>query len=188
MPKQPAKILILLILLAFPLAACKFTQVIESLPPIQPTETDSPAPPTSTPAPTATSTLVPTATLYRGTQNPANGHWYLLLSQERSWHTAHEYCRGMGAHLVTISDEAENRFVYNISSFTWLGASDEKEEGVWVWVTSEPMTYTNWAEREPNNCGQPDCHPEHYLTFSESPLQWNDVPAVELPFICEWDE
>lgn len=175
-------------LLAFLLAACKFTEVVESLPPIQPTETASPAPPTSTPAPTETSTLVPTATLFRGVQYPKNRHWYLLVNQERSWHTAQEYCRGMGAHLVTISDEAENLFVYNIASYAWLGASDEKAEGNWLWITGEPLIYSNWAEGEPNNCGEPDCLPEHYLTFSETPQQWNDVPALELPFICEWDE
>ncbi len=187
---MPPKITIpiLLLLLTTLLTACKFMEVVESLPPIQPTETASPAPPTSTPAPTATLTPIPTATLFRGVQNPANGHWYLLLNQERSWHTSHEYCRGMGAYLVTIGDEAENRFVYAISSLTWLGASDEKEEGAWVWVTGEAMTYANWAEGEPNNCGEPDCRPEHFLTFSETPLQWNDVPALELPFICEWDE
>lgn len=188
MSKQQVKIITLLFLLAILPAACKFLEVVESLPPIQPTETASPAPPTSTPAPTATPTPIPTATLYRGAQNPANGNWYLLLSQERSWRTAHEYCRGMGAHLVTISDEAENRFVYNLSSDAWLGASDEKEEGVWVWVTGEAVAYANWAEGEPGNCGEPDCRPEHYLSFSETPLQWNDIPAQELPFICEWDE
>lgn len=186
---QPKIIIsILLFLSTLLLTACKFIEVVESLPPIQPTKTTSPAPPTSTPAPAATPTPIPTATLFRGAQNPANGHWYLLLKQERSWHTAQEYCRGMGAYLVTISDEAENRFVYALSSLTWLGASDEKQEGVWVWVTGEPMNYVNWAEGEPNNCGEPDCRPEHSLAFSETPLQWNDVPALELPFICEWDE
>lgn len=187
---MPPKITIpiLLLFLTALLTACKFTEVVESLPPIQPTETAFPAPPTSTPAPTATLTPIPTATLFRGAHNPANGHWYLLLNQERSWHTSHEYCRGMEAHLVTISDEAENRFVYAISSLTWLGASDEKEEGTWAWVTGEAMTYANWAEGEPNNCGEPDCRPERFLAFSETPFQWNDVPALELPFICEWDK
>lgn len=188
MPQSQAKIFTLLTLLTFLLAACKFMEVMESLPPIQPTETASPAAPTSTSAPTATVTPIPTATLNRGVQNPKNGHWYLFVNQERSWHTAHEYCRGMGAHLVTISSEDENRFVYSISPFAWMGASDEKEEGSWAWITGEPLTYANWAEGEPDNCGQPDCRPEHYLTFSETPLQWNDVPASELPFICEWDE
>lgn len=185
MSKQQAKISILFTLLGFLLAACKFMEVVDSLPP---TATASPAPPTSTPAPIATPTLIPTATLYRGTQNPSNGHWYLLLNQERSWHTAHEYCRGMGAHLVTIQDEAENQFVFGISPLSWLGASDEAQEGDWKWVTGEPLTYTNWSEGEPNNCGEPDCQPEHFAIFSENTPRWNDVPALELPFICEWEE
>ncbi len=188
MSQQPAKIITSLSLLAFLLAACKFTQVIESLPPIQPSQTASPAPPTATPAPTQTPTPLPTATLFRGTQYPANGHWYLHIKQERSWHTAHEYCRGMGAHLVTIGSEAENAFVYNLAPLTWLGATDEKQEGTWAWITGEPMNFTRWADDEPNNCSPPDCQPENYLTFSETSQRWSDVAATELPFICEWDE
>lgn len=179
---------LLLFFLSLLLTACKFMEMVESLPPLRPTETVSPAVPTSTPNPTATPTAFPTATLDRGVQNPENGHWYRLFTEPRSFYTAQEYCRGMGAFLVTISDEAENRFVYSVSSQTWLGASDDRAEGVWVWVTGEPMTYVNWAEGEPNNCGQPDCRPEHYLTFSELPLQWRDAPALELPFICEWNQ
>lgn len=94
----------------------------------------------------------------------------------------------MGASLVTIQDDTENRFVHSISSQTWLGASDDREEGIWLWVTGEPMTYANWAEGEPDNCAAPDCLPENYLTFSTTLFQWSDVVAMELPFICEWEQ
>lgn len=170
------------------LSACRFTQVMESLPPLGPTETSTPAPPTETPAPTATPTFPPTATLYRGVQNPQNGHWYLLITEPRTFHVAQEYCRGMGAHLVTIESEEENRFVYQLSPRAWLGASDVNAEGRWLWVTGEPLTYASWDEGEPNNCALSDCAPEHYLTFSETPYRWNDVAARELPFVCEWEE
>lgn len=164
-------------------------QVMESLPPLVPTETATPSPPTETPLPTFTPTFPPTATLDRGVQNPATGHWYLLVNERRTFHAAQEYCRGMGAHLVTIEDQAENRFVYTLSPVTWLGASDVNAEGEWLWVTGQPLTYVNWAEGQPNNCGMPDCLPEHYLAFDETiPLQWNDVAAQERPFVCEWEE
>ncbi|PWH17420.1 MAG: hypothetical protein DDG60_02200 [Anaerolineae bacterium] len=172
----------------FLFSSCKFMQVMESLAPIGTTPTLASVLPSETPAPTLTPTLFPTATLDRGIQNPQNKHWYLLIRQERSFRTAQEYCRGMGAYLVTIADEAENRFVYELSPVTWLGATDESAEGQWVWVTGEPFNYTPWAEGEPNNCGLPDCASESYLTFHETPLKWSDVAAQELPFICEWDE
>jgi len=187
---QPkVKILVILALGALWISACKLLETVETWPGFQPTNTPTLTPPaTLTLAPTLTLTPEPTATIYRGLQDTKNGHWYLLVNQERSWRTAHEYCAGMGAHLVTLSDAAENQFVFGISTQTWLGASDEEQEGVWKWITGEPTTYTNWAEGEPNNCGQPDCQPEHYLMFAETPAQWNDVPALKLPFICEWDQ
>jgi len=183
------KVFVFLMLSACLVSACKFLDTVETWPAFQPTiaPTLTPAA-TFTPAPTETLTPAPTATVFRGRQNTTNSHWYLLVTQERSWRTAHEYCAGMGAHLVTISNAAENQFVFGVSAQTWLGASDEEQEGVWKWITGEPMTYTNWAEGEPNNCGQPDCQPEYFAMFFENTQQWNDIPALKLPFICEWDQ
>ena len=90
--------------------------------------------------------------------------------------------------LVTISNAAENAFVFAIAQYTWLGASDNAAEGQWAWVTGEPMVYRNFDMGEPNNCGDPNCQDEDYLTFSTNPGErWNDIPRGQAPYICEWD-
>lgn len=121
--------------------------------------------------------------------NPENDHWYQSIETRMSWHAAKNYCADSGGYLVTIQSEAENTFVYELLPSTWLGATDEIEEGVWEWVTGESMTYTNWKENEPNN-GEWEGHNgpyEHYLNFEpESDGQWNDVVDEESNFVCEF--
>lgn len=103
-------------------------------------------------------------------QNPGNGHWYETVSVATAidWNQASATASasvfmGMPGHLVTISDQAENVFVRGstpVSEF-WIGgwqdltsAGFSEPAGGWVWVTEEPMIYTNWnAPNEPSNCG-----------------------------------
>ena len=134
--------------------------------------------PTHTPRPT------PTATPDRRVLNPANQHLYLYVKVEKNWHQASDYCAFLSGHLVTIQDAAENTFIYKLASGnTWLGATDEINEGTWVWVSGEPWKHTTWREGEPNNY-----QIEHYLTYHpEKPSFWNDVGNGNMFFVCEWD-
>jgi len=57
-------------------------------------------------------------------------------------------------HLATIGSQAEWDFV--VANFphdlTWIGLTDETSEGVFQWVTGEPLAFTAWADgpTEPN--------------------------------------
>jgi hypothetical protein len=118
------------------------------------------------------------------------GHFYSVMDDWVSWPDAVASCDQSGGHLVTINSEEENQFVYNLEPDTWLGASDAAQEGVWAWVTGEPFSYTNWAPSEPNNLDT-----ETYLAYFTGPPpgpewlpgQWNDVPELQLPFVCEYE-
>ena len=57
----------------------------------------------------------------------------------------------------------------------WLGASDEKLEGDWRWVTGEPFTFNLWNFGEPNNC----CGGENFLAITTS--FWNDAGSAAIP-------
>lgn len=100
--------------------------------------------------------------------------------------------------MVTIEDDEENMFVYDLAPYAILGATDKDREGLWVWVTGQEMSYTNWCQGEPNNCGYLEvngyCEPEHHLTFHNSARclsgQWNDIPVGEgeAMYVCEFEE
>ena len=88
----------------------------------------------------------------------------------------------LGGHLVTISDQAEQDLINELfpSGLYWMGITDEGHEGQWVWMTGEPVTYTNWGSGEPNNAGGD----EHFAFTAVT--GWNDVDEFEIhPGIIE---
>ena len=51
----------------------------------------------------------------------------------------------------------------------WIDLTDRDEEGQWVWADKTPVTYTGWAERQPDNHeGKEDCAHNNWNGF-----QWN---------------
>jgi tetratricopeptide (TPR) repeat protein len=144
---------------------------------------------------TSTASPPPAGTPDPRVLNPANQHLYLYVNSDKTWHEARDYCALQGGYLATIQDSAENNYVSSLlAGDTWLGATDELEEGIWVWVSGEPWGYTNWDldTKQPDN----DQGQEHYLEFkkvrsslsSVKPSDWNDKPGTEKNFfVCEWD-
>lgn len=119
--------------------------------------------------------------------NPANGHYYFLLSPT-DWLSSQTQAVGLGGNLVTINDLAENNWVYatfgGLSKPLWLGLTDKDSEGTFGWVSGEAFTFSLWNAGEPNNGGGfvPD---EDYVYMVESnpglpliPGRWNDVPVA----------
>ena len=141
----------------------------------------------------ATEVARPIATPDERVLNPENQHLYLFIWNPDSWHGARDTCASRGGYLVTIESASENGFVHQLAGCTWLGATDEIQEGAWAWVTGESWDYTNWIEGEPNNCcgpescGGTDCSPEHYLCLEIEGI-WNDRPRQSANgFVCEWE-
>lgn len=114
--------------------------------------------------------------------NPVNGHAYTFVSSPMVWREAEANAVGMGGHLVSIVNQAEQDFV--VANFVpmaiaagnpygrfWLGLTDEASEGNFVWTSGEPLTYTNWLPGEPSNSrGR-----EHYVEIRETNGKWNDL-------------
>lgn len=118
------------------------------------------------------------------------GHFYRCYVEEVSWHAAKDRCEALGGHLCCISDQQEQEFISRLAEgrYLFLGATDEVEEGTFVWVDGSPFTYTCWLEGQPNNYGGA----ENYLATYDGG-EWVDVAhegqAFWMPtgFICEWD-
>ncbi len=81
--------------------------------------------------------------------NPINGHSYKLIVCD-DWHDAHHKATQNGAHLVSINDETENKWIQEIygSGFFWIGLNDLEKEGEWKWDGGEPVTFKNWETIE----------------------------------------
>ena len=81
-------------------------------------------------------------------------HTYQWVGIGMDWPSAKKFAEDAGGHLLTLNSReegdwiAEEFFVKGSSRFiTWLGGTDQKEEGNWEWVTGEPWTVGNrrWA-------------------------------------------
>ena len=113
-----------------------------------------------------------------GNENPTTSAKYVLVNKTLTWKEAKAEAESMGGHLATFNSEQEwdamvaEVGLTNISNDNiWLGATDEVEEGVWKWVTGEPVTYNRWDE------GQPDGKTnQHYmLIWAATGARWDDM-------------
>ncbi len=111
------------------------------------------------------------------------GHTYFRSNYTDTWTNAQAYAVSQGAHLATITSAAENTLVVGNGARAWIGLTDQVTEGVWQWVTGEPLVYTAWAPGEPNNSGNED----YAITNWSAPGNWNDLPNQSHPFIIEFD-
>ena len=91
-----------------------------------------------------------------------------------------------GFYLATINSVEEQNFlnigISGTNNSYWIGLSQncsnlecEPNEN-WVWITGEPLSYTNWSSGEPNdNDGDDD------LVWIYPDGTWNDVSSNDLP-------
>lgn len=124
------------------------------------------------------------------------GKIYKVFNSGFGWSNAKLWCESQGGHLATINSEEEWEIVKKaLNDFNgakcWLGA--ENKSGSWKWVTGEELSFTKWAQNQPDCCG----NNEFYLgTFGNDSLEslncylWNDYAesGVEVGgFVCEFE-
>ena len=121
-----------------------------------------------------------------------NGHSYYVYSGKYTWKKAKSLCEKKGGHLVVITSKKENKFVAELiknkdTGYCWLGATDEKSEGKWVWVDGTKMKYSSWAENQPSGLSSS----EDYLSSYTAATKWNDRKNTKsnkvTGYVCEWD-
>jgi hypothetical protein len=104
--------------------------------------------------------------------------YYLL--DEGTWLAKQAEAIALGGELATINNAAENSFLTGaFASFQlnmWIGLTDQAAEGTFVWISGQPVTYTNWFPGEPNNAGGV----EHYTDLNWFFGQWNDLSEDQL--------
>lgn len=112
---------------------------------------------------------------------------YAVCPQPSSWSEAQAHCeRGFGGTLVVIDASAENTEVVAFAGAklpaVWIGLSDLRTEGAFVWADGTPLEFTNWNAGEPNDAAaNEDC-----TQLAAATGYWNDLDCVTpLPYICE---
>src|SRR4051812_48608417 len=100
--------------------------------------------------------------------NPANGHEYYLYIgnttqdgiDHTEWNDAEAVAVSLGGDLATINDAAESDFVLaTFGSYAgkdrslWIGLYKVGGQGGFVWVSGEPVTFTNWQAGQPDGFG-----------------------------------
>lgn len=104
-----------------------------------------------------------------------NGNCYLSVVPALSWPAARANCqaRAAGWDLATLRSDADSVFAGGLLSQreAWVGATDQADEGAWMWVTDGAAfwigdgllggalngAYINWFFDEPNGADTSDC-------------------------------
>lgn len=120
--------------------------------------------------------------MLKWTINPANGRQYIV-TPAMSWTNAQNYARTLGGNLTTIRSKAENDWLQATfgKQSLWIGMNDVQTEGTFRWASGDAVTYTNWAQGEPNDYGGA----EDFGQLRDDGL-WNDnADAAIMPGIVE---
>lgn len=75
-------------------------------------------------------------------QTNYNGHSYYRSTGSSTWTNAKSTCESMGGHLVTMSNAAENSFVFNTWPSGWIGYYQDKSGAFY----GEPNAGWRWTE------------------------------------------
>ena len=82
---------------------------------------------------------------------------YKAFDSKGNWQDAENHCQGQGGHLASIHSKEENDFVAGLAKPSdeepWLGGTNEKSQGSWVWSDGSPFSYTAWGPGQPDNAG-----------------------------------
>ncbi|XP_071792689.1 C-type lectin LmsL-like [Asterias amurensis] len=91
---------------------------------------------------------------------------YTIISEERTWSAARDYCRSVGKELAILETKEELEFIQQllrdpaVHQNHWLGASDLEKEGSFKWLDGSdlPSDSTMWGTDQPDNyAGKEHC-------------------------------
>lgn len=108
---------------------------------------------------------------------------YKEFLQMRTWFQSRDYCRSIGADLVTIQQQSKMDFIDSQypNVLHWVGL--RRLNSTFIWVDGTNIDFTYWAANEPNNHNNVE---NCVHTNRESPRGWHDSNCyLSQRFICE---
>ena len=120
-----------------------------------------------------------------------NGKWYHVYPAKMDWKNAKQKCESLGGRLAIAPDKVTWTFISTLTnSLVWIGATEERMPGEWIWVDGSKVTFFDWGPDQPNNKTGKD----HFMAMrlrqmNDLPHGWNAIKnSPVLGFICEWDD
>ncbi len=117
-----------------------------------------------------------------------NGHTYLFCDELKDWNEAKTICNSYGYTMVSIENNEENSWIVSMlqtlfnERTSWIGYTDEAQEGIWSWSNNSTGIFENWHSGEPNNAGTENC--AHI--WENQNADWNDINCNNnYRYICE---
>ena len=114
---------------------------------------------------------------------------YRLFPTKKKWDDAETDCVIRGGHLVSITSNIENSFVYNLAGNTggkdvWIGLNDEQVENSFVWSDGTTCLYRQWHDDQPNGGNSRDC-----TKMKKANGRWDDKKCSDMNtkyyYVCE---
>lgn len=141
------------------------------------------------------------------------GKAYEVVKERMTWENAAEFAVSRGGYLVEINNEAEQTAVYqaiingaqiptNYTSvsngggiaYVWIGASDQNQEGIWLWDGNNDQMGTHfWSGQGTNGGGDGSSENNAYynwggssLGFPKEPDNWNNDQNYGAMALAGW--
>lgn len=102
--------------------------------------------------------------------------------EKKTWFEAEHLCRQRDSHLASVHSQAENRFVFTLTSglSAWIGYTDMDQDTHYQWSDNTQDDFTNFAKNCTGREHEPDCRPE------ERQQQWYDWNGGDAgTFVCK---
>jgi len=117
---------------------------------------------------------------------PGRNLYLKVFSEKKNWNDARKKCLREGGDLVMVDDVRINNWLGSMKSKfgdIWIGATDQANEGTYLWTNGSPVPSQYWKQREPNDCcGGQDCA----VVNHGAPGQWDDRKCDQpVEFACQ---
>jgi hypothetical protein len=125
----------------------------------------------------------------------AAGHCYFGLSTPQTWDGGLTACAALGAHLATLTTDAEQKAAATVFPTTerWIGlrraTGTPVVDASYAWITGEARGFQHWAQSEPN-AGCPTCNANIVAECGRmiATDEWaDDSCGAQHPVVCERD-
>jgi hypothetical protein len=117
------------------------------------------------------------------------GNWYRVYLGNMCWRSAEARCAQLGGRLVVIPNQKTQDFLAKLANgrSMWIGATNERTNGVWVWSDGSKMTFSAWMRGQPSGFKSK----EFYAVMGKKNGNWFDIDAASdlvEGYFCEWPQ